>query len=378
MPNNNNKTFQPKIDPNYVPNAPKEVLDKPIGTLNIYPETQAKLEAVGIKTVFDVAILEMKYLYRIENMSKKDVFAVMRGLHGLKLDFKKSERVAPPEGANQTNNTITANTNVAGDEPKQNRFKRSENNRTNQPRENDSNKNVRPTENRSDNVNGNRNLNTNNSDQKFDRGSRFDKNVPREQRPNNAPPQRERMNTREDFNENGTMKPQRERVNSRDFDRNGKKRNQTQDNSNTKQVPIKKPPIKLPPLIIEDGLYKFFRTGKWGYKDDKGVVVIEPQFDEAYNFSEGMAGVELHERVGFINKAGEVVIEAIYDTVCSFTDGLASVTQGEVSWYIDKEGNKQFDMEFESATPFKNGSALVKKDGKWNFISKETGELRPR
>lgn len=45
------------------------------------------------------------------------------------------------------------------------------------------------------------------------------------------------------------------------------------------------------PDYVEDGLFRILRNGKVGYADTTGRVVIEPQFDCAFPFSEGKARV---------------------------------------------------------------------------------------
>ena len=46
---------------------------------------------------------------------------------------------------------------------------------------------------------------------------------------------------------------------------------------------------------------------KWGYIDIEGQIVIEPNFEEAYEFINGIARVEVGKRIGYINKLGEFI-----------------------------------------------------------------------
>ena len=52
-------------------------------------------------------------------------------------------------------------------------------------------------------------------------------------------------------------------------------------------------------------------TGKWGYRDLNGNVVIQAQFYRAYEFSDGVAAVQKNKLDGllFINTAGKVVLD---------------------------------------------------------------------
>ena len=118
-------------------------------------------------------------------------------------------------------------------------------------------------------------------------------------------------------------------------------------------------------------IFKFCRNGKWGYKNQKGAVVIQPAFDEAFQFAEGYACVEKNEKLGYINKEGNVVIDFIYDCANSFSDGIACVTKDDKTGYIDYEGKYVFEPIYEKGTPFKDGKAMIKQDGKWGVLSKD-------
>ena len=61
-------------------------------------------------------------------------------------------------------------------------------------------------------------------------------------------------------------------------------------------------------------------------KDTNNIQwMIEPQFDGAGNFSEGMAGVEKDGKIGYINKEGKIVIEPQFDYADGFSEGMARV-----------------------------------------------------
>ena len=66
-------------------------------------------------------------------------------------------------------------------------------------------------------------------------------------------------------------------------------------------------------------------ASKYGFIDKSGKVVIEPQFDNAEPFSEGLACVEKDGKWGFIDKSGKMVIEPQFDGASDFSEGLAKV-----------------------------------------------------
>lgn len=77
---------------------------------------------------------------------------------------------------------------------------------------------------------------------------------------------------------------------------------------------------------------------KWGYIDKTGKFVIEPQYAQAFMFSEGLAQVLTRGGTGFIDKTGKMVIAPQTWEVSNFDGGLAFVRQNGNSGYIDKTG----------------------------------------
>ena len=108
-------------------------------------------------------------------------------------------------------------------------------------------------------------------------------------------------------------------------------------------------------------LYRVKRAGdgKWGYIDRTGKVIIDPQFDAARDFSEGLAWVGKGGKYFFINGAGKIVIDSheklgnpIYDFVSDFTKGGIACVKvnddfGNDVGYIDKIGRLVIRMKVE-------------------------------
>ena len=59
--------------------------------------------------------------------------------------------------------------------------------------------------------------------------------------------------------------------------------------------------------------------GKFGLINTAGEIVIKPQFDRVYSFSEGLAWVKIGGKYGFINPTGEVVIKPQFDDARDFS-----------------------------------------------------------
>src|SRR6185369_6934339 len=99
------------------------------------------------------------------------------------------------------------------------------------------------------------------------------------------------------------------------------------------------------------GLYPIMsQDRKWGYIDKAGNVVIQPQFERARIFSEGLASVSVDgNRYGYIDKSGTFVINPQYDEARSFSEGLAVVISDGKVGYIDTKGKVVITPQFERA-----------------------------
>ena len=131
--------------------------------------------------------------------------------------------------------------------------------------------------------------------------------------------------------------------------------------------------------VFSDGLAKVSKGDKIGYVDKTGRWVIQPRFDEAKDFKEGLALVKVPVKVddtvtskfGFIDKTGKVVIEPQFSEADSFSEGLAKVTVNtfDKDGYIDKTGKVVIAPQFDVAHSFSDGLAKVLMHGE-KFIDK--------
>ena len=168
-------------------------------------------------------------------------------------------------------------------------------------------------------------------------------------------------------------------------------------------------------------LFPIVKDGKWGYMDKAGKVVIEPQYDGAGDFSEGLAWVGTELLRGYIDKTGKMVIEPKFGWAGSFHSGMAAVfghrdgkpigaRHGDIwgdevqmnkpqggTGYIDRTGTrvkvetryagldfsegklcvrgdcldssgKKLEHDAADLGPFSDGLAAAKKDVRWGYI----------
>ena len=112
-------------------------------------------------------------------------------------------------------------------------------------------------------------------------------------------------------------------------------------------------------------------NGKYGYINTEGKRVVDCIYDKAFDFSEGLAIVELNGKYGYINTEGKRVVDCIYDKAFAFREGLAVVELNGKWGYINTEGEFVVNCIYDSANDFNDGFAKVQLNGKWGFINTE-------
>ena len=152
----------------------------------------------------------------------------------------------------------------------------------------------------------------------------------------------------------------------------------------------------------------------WGYVDNSGTFVINPQFENAYPFFNGLARVESDGKVGYIATDGKYVVQPQYQAGSDFSEGYAFVvtdnsypvcinTKGKDMFtlkgtefvsnfreglamyknesgkigYVDTKGNSVISPRFDRASDFSEGLASVQMGEKWGFINKEGNIVIP-
>jgi hypothetical protein len=128
-------------------------------------------------------------------------------------------------------------------------------------------------------------------------------------------------------------------------------------------------------------LFPIAENGKHGYIDSSGRIVIHPQFDDAWNFSEGLAPVFIGDKWGYIDETGKNIISPQFFEVMPFKEGLALVgaffKSGPINnrvgnyGYIDKTGRFVIAPQFGVAFDFSNGLARIQtEDYKDGYVDK--------
>jgi hypothetical protein len=81
-----------------------------------------------------------------------------------------------------------------------------------------------------------------------------------------------------------------------------------------------------------------YRGPYTGFIEKSGRFVIEPRFEWARDFSEGLAAVGVGNKCGYVDRIGRLMIRPGFDDAGSFREGLARVRIGSYWGYIDMKG----------------------------------------
>lgn len=80
---------------------------------------------------------------------------------------------------------------------------------------------------------------------------------------------------------------------------------------------------------FSEGLAAVKIEGKWGYVDKDGQMVIPPAFERASDFREGLSWVDQHGKCGFIDRSGAFRVKPSFFHCKDFHEGLAVVGDRE-------------------------------------------------
>ena len=82
--------------------------------------------------------------------------------------------------------------------------------------------------------------------------------------------------------------------------------------------------------------------GHWGFTSSDGHMVIEPIYEKAFSFSDGLAAVKFNGKWGFIDKNGKIIVPFEYDEFeSSLKDGEAKLVKDGTVYVFDKDGKQK-------------------------------------
>lgn len=140
---------------------------------------------------------------------------------------------------------------------------------------------------------------------------------------------------------------------------------------------------------FSEGLCRISRSGKYGFINAQGEIVVPVIYDYAEDFHEGRALVytgvkggykyewyrDRQGKCGYVDKEGNEVVPLVWDYSDGFSQGRAVVAKGDLWGFIDPDGNEVIPCEYESVESFTAEQlAMVRKDQKTGYINTD-GEV---
>lgn len=122
---------------------------------------------------------------------------------------------------------------------------------------------------------------------------------------------------------------------------------------------------------------------KWGYIDERGRMVIPPQFEYAFDFqNNGLAVVQPHDKQGVIDASGRYVVQPVYDSVSRFSEGLATIGSGQGYEVIDERGHVLTPKAYDFIGHYRNGRAVFMQSGedgqsRYGYLDNRGQEIIP-
>ena len=106
-----------------------------------------------------------------------------------------------------------------------------------------------------------------------------------------------------------------------------------------------------------NGLAPVHTQAGWGFVNVRGSLVVTPRFDEVRCFAEGLAAAK-RGKWGFADATGRFVVAPAFDAAGDFSDGLAAVATPKYG-FIDRAGKTVIAPRYDAAYPFAFGIAKV-------------------
>ena len=110
-------------------------------------------------------------------------------------------------------------------------------------------------------------------------------------------------------------------------------------------------------------------SGLFGYTDSIGKWLIEPTYDDAGFFYNGIAGVEQNGKLGLINKKNEQIVDFIFDEIETDKE-LFVVSSNDHLGIINRNSDFIFDTIFEDISILDEGFICAQKDSLYAFYDR--------
>jgi hypothetical protein len=132
-------------------------------------------------------------------------------------------------------------------------------------------------------------------------------------------------------------------------------------------------------FISSEGLRGVKIDGKYGFVDSRGKLRVANRYDSIGDFHEGLAPVKLIGRWGFISPQDKLMVQPNYESTTRFVNGLSIVKRNGKYGLIDKRGDVHLILRYDCISLMPNQKFLLTLN-KLKGIADEKGhvEIEPR
>jgi hypothetical protein len=131
-------------------------------------------------------------------------------------------------------------------------------------------------------------------------------------------------------------------------------------------------PIQHQGLGKVSGLIACQKAGKWGFIDLTNKFVIQPIYDEAHSFSDGLAQVRLATGFGLINPAGQIIIPTQFSAISLLEKQLVLVEKEGVFGIYRTNGKEIVPVEYQQIRKIQPNLLLLSKGVEIHYFNLET------
>ncbi len=122
--------------------------------------------------------------------------------------------------------------------------------------------------------------------------------------------------------------------------------------------------------LFMNGIAPVGKNGKYGYIDTLGKVYIDLIYDGVSEVGDNIMKLKTPEEVIFLRRDKSKINTAHYDDAMQFSEGLAVVIKNNKFGYIDTSGKEVIPLKFDEAHSFYKGYAVVRLGDDWGVIDR--------
>lgn len=117
--------------------------------------------------------------------------------------------------------------------------------------------------------------------------------------------------------------------------------------------------------------WHLLKGNRWGAVNERGEWIFDLEYDEIKTRYEGGHFLRKNGKMGFCDSAGVITIDFLYDELENYTSSWnGAKAKINNKWgYVDEEGHTLVPIDYDYVSLDSNGMIMVKKDGKYGFYN---------